>query len=405
MELSVAYTFAPDLMPRLAAFPEVREVYGKMDRDVVGGGRSSYTLRRTGRSAIRRAVRSAHEHGIEFNYLVNGAGLGGIEQTRAGQRSIRRLLDFLADIDVDAVTVASPLLGRIIRSAYPQFKMRVSAFAMVSTPAKANQWEDLGADTICVSAIAANRDFERLQRLRESVSCRLQLIVNASCLLECAWEPTHMQVLTQSSRRGDASNGFCLDYCVLQCSRARLRDPVNFIRACWIRPEDLHVYEQLGYQYFKILERSCPTDLLLTRVGAYVARRFDGNLYELVGPMATINRKLEATLAQRMRMIMSMFRPHKVKLSSLLAFRDYMNAVIVHDYSAESAPIYMDNRALDGFLEQVRGHGCRAIDCESCGVCRDAAEAALRVDPTYRQETLSQAETLNDGLESGALWW
>ena len=43
---------------------------------------------------------------------------------------------------------------------------------------------------------------------------------------------------------------FCLDY--------RLREPVNYVRANWIRPEDLHHYESLGFHNFKIVERNTP---------------------------------------------------------------------------------------------------------------------------------------------------
>ena len=32
----------------------------------------------------------------------------------------------------------------------------------------------------------------------------------------------------------------------------------NFLRANWIRPEDLHLYEEIGYENFKIVERNTP---------------------------------------------------------------------------------------------------------------------------------------------------
>lgn len=404
MKFSVAHTFEPGLVPRLAAFPEVREVFGKMDRDIVGGGRSTYTLRRIGKSTIRAAVDESHRHGISFNYLINGATLGGIEQTRKGIRAIRRLLDFLSDSGVDAVTVASPFLARIVRRRYPHFKIRASAFAVVDSATKARVWEDLGADAICVSGIACNRNFPRLERIRRAVSCELQLIVNASCLPGCAYELTHMNLLTQSSRSGRGGDGFCLDYCFLHCSRERLRDPVNYIRSIWIRPEDLGIYEDLGYSYFKILERSCPADLLVKRVAAYAGGSFAGNLYELVAPVAAIKKELNATRFQRLRMVWSMFKPHKIKLRSLLAVHDYSRAAIPHDYSAETGPVYIDNAALDGFLDGLRTRNCPENDCESCDYCSAVAHKAVRIDTTYRTQTLAAAETLNEGAESGTLW-
>ena len=82
MKLSVAYTFDPGLMAKLSKYPEVYEVFGKLTRDIIGGGRSSYTLRKINESAIRKTVHEAHKYNIKFNYLLNGATLNGIEQTR-----------------------------------------------------------------------------------------------------------------------------------------------------------------------------------------------------------------------------------------------------------------------------------------------------------------------------------
>jgi len=59
-------------------------------------------------------------------------------------------------------------------------------------------------------------------------------------------------------------------------------EPVNYVRANWIRPEDLGLYEKLGFHNFKIVERNTPTPILLERVRAYAARRYDGNLLDLV---------------------------------------------------------------------------------------------------------------------------
>jgi collagenase-like PrtC family protease len=136
MNFSVAYTFDASIISKLARFPEVHEIYGKLDRDIVGGGRSAYTLSKTSRSDVAQAVKEAHSHHIAFNYLLNGATLNGIEQTRSGQREIRCLLDWLAGMAVDSVTVASPYLLRLVKTQYPQFKVRVSVFAMVDSPGK-----------------------------------------------------------------------------------------------------------------------------------------------------------------------------------------------------------------------------------------------------------------------------
>jgi collagenase-like PrtC family protease len=404
MKLSVAYTFDPGLMAKLSKYPEVYEVFGKLTRDIIGGGRSSYTLRKINESAIRNTVHEAHKYNIQFNYLLNGATLNGIEQTRKGQRKLRNLLEFLLLSDVDSITVASPYLLRLIKKQYPKFKVRASAFAMVATPDKARQWEDMGADTICISAIATNRNFKNLEKMKRSVSCELQLIANASCLTDCSHEITHMNMLTNSSRTNDRNKGFCLDYCFLNCSKKRLEDPVNFIKSVWIRPEDIHIYEDLGFSNFKILERSCPTELLIRRVDAYVKREFSGNLLELVAPVAHIKKEQDASLSQRLRVIFSMFKPSKAKISTLLATKEYMEQVILHDFDKLTTPIYIDNKKLDGFLKEIMKRDCKNSLCSECLYCNSIASNQVVYNEDYRVKILKLARELDKGLISSSHW-
>ena len=406
MQLSVAYTFEPGILKRLARFPHVKEVYGCRGSDFIGSGRASYTLRPVSSPGIESAVREAHAEGIFFNYLLNAASLYGMEQTREGNRRIRRIIDRLSLWGVDALTVSLPYLLRIIKKHYPALRVRIGAFAVVDSPEKARQWEDLGADTLCLSAIACNRDFERLSRIRSSVQCGLQLIANASCLPSCAWENTHMHVLTQGSLKNHRLRGFCFDYCFVQCSKKRLEDPVNIIRSIWIRPEDLSVYEQIGYRDFKLVERSCPGDLLIRRVAAYSEGKFNGNLWELVAPVAWISRGQKAPLSSIARMLSMLIRPRFIRIASMLALKRYSELVIPHDFSKETAGVFIDNGLLDGFLEGLRAMDCgrRVRACDNCDYCAKWAKKAVSIDEAWRKKALTLANELDDGVVSGDAW-
>jgi collagenase-like PrtC family protease len=404
MELSVAYSFNPGLIDRLSKFKEVKEIYGKLAKDIIGGGRTSYTLRNITKTTIYKTVKEAHKHNISFNYLLNGATLNGLEQTIKGQKQIRRLLNFLTDANVDSVTVASPLLLRIIKRQYPHLKVRISVFAVVNSPEKAIKWEQMGADTICISAIACNRNFDLLKKIRKSVNCGLQLIVNASCLSDCTYELTHMNLLTNSSKIGDINNGFCFDYCLLHCFQKRFEDPVNYIKSIWIRPEDLSIYEEIGYDNFKIVERSCPSDLIIKRVEAYVNRSFNGNLLELVAPVAHIKKEQRASLKQRARIVRAMLQPYKLKIKSLLGVKKYMENVIFHEFSKENAPVYIDNKSLDNFLQEILKINCHTKLCSECKYCDKIAEKLVKYNEDYRNECISLGNKLNDGIDTSSHW-
>ena len=69
VNLSVAYTFDSSIIEQLARFPEVKEIYGKLDKDIVGGGRSTYTLSKTTNKDVALAVEKAHSYNIAFNYI------------------------------------------------------------------------------------------------------------------------------------------------------------------------------------------------------------------------------------------------------------------------------------------------------------------------------------------------
>lgn len=404
MKLSVAYTFEPGLIEKLRNFAEVKEIYGKLTSDFIGGGRSSYTLQNTSYKELKKAVDTAHSHSITFNYLANGATLDGTEQTRQGRNRIRNYLNMLDRIGVDALTVASPFLLKIIKKKYPQFKVRVSAFACVDSVRKAKQWEEMGADIICISAISCNRNFTLLKALRKSVRCDLQLIVNTSCIQYCAYELTHMNLLTQSSRNTHKLKGFCLDYCFLHCSRKKLYDPVLYIRSIWIRPEDLTIYEKIGYDNFKIVERSCSGDLLVKRVKAYADRNFDGNLMELVSPIAQIKKELKPSRMQYIKMLMTMAKPWHIKISSMLSIKKYIEEVMIHDFSYEKSPLYIDNKKLDGFIDGLLKKNCCLDDCETCSYCFSWFKKTVRIDESYRINALNMADSLEKGLADGSMW-
>lgn len=406
MKLSVAYGFQPGLLDRLSVLPDVKEIYGCCGADFIGSGRSAYTLRPVSKSRLVDTIVQAHAKGINFNYLLNTASLYGIEQTRNGQRAIRQILDHLMESHVDAVTVAVPLLLSIIKKHYPDLKVRVGAFALIDNATKAKLWQDSGADTLCLSAISCNRNFERLQSIRAAVTCELELIANASCLPGCIWEQTHMHLLSQSSTKNHALKGFCFDYCFVKCSRERLKDAVNYIRSIWIRPEDLIIYENIGFHNFKIVERSCPSDLLIRRVEAYSNRRFDGNLWELIAPIALVKTEQKVSWLTYARMVSLLVRPRIIKPGAILDMKKFSETLIPHEFSRELAGVYIDNVDLRGFLPGLlhRTEKCNSKGCETCGYCMSWARKAVSVRKTWQEKALAISCRLDEGVATGAHW-
>jgi collagenase-like PrtC family protease len=129
----------------------------------------------------------------------------------------------------------------------------------------------------------------------------------------------------------------------------RFSDPVEFIRAPWIRPEDVGAYEEIGIDCFKIAERSQETSWILRAANAYASRKYDGDLLDIINFPEGLY-----------RFILSQQFPQR-------------------DLPDRLKPV-IDNRKLDGFLEFFRENTCRDRSCDDCGYCERVAEKVLTVD-------------------------
>lgn len=401
MRFTVATNFDDRLIEELKGSPVV-ELFGKLPRDFVGGGRASYMLSPLSRGRLEGHVREARRRGIRFNYLLNAACLGNREFTRRGQREIERLLEWLGEIVVEAVTVSVPSLLEIVKKRYPRFYVRVGVFAQVDDVRKAKAWEELGADGITLNPLAVNRNFDLLREIRRAIKCELQLIPNADCLQSCFMAPYHMVGLSHASQSGYSP--FMIDYCFLKCTALRLEEPVNYIRAVWIRPEDLGLYESLGYRDFKILERNAPTEVMVRRVKAYAERRYEGNLLDLIQPYAYRShdhpkRYWGGGLLWNAWYFLKPFlvNPKRLLLLRRLAERRGMLR------PPPEQGVFIDNRTLDGFLASFPQERCAAKDCASCRYCFEWAARVVQIDPAYRRECLALYREVLEDLCGGGM--
>lgn len=405
MKLSVACNFDDALLEGLKGYP-VYEIYGKLTSDYFGGGRPSFYLPEVDRPALARFVKKTHAAGIGFNYLLNASAMGNTEFTREGQRSMEELLDWLDETGVDSVTVANVFFLRLVKKRHPRLKVRVSSHRYTDNARKVRFWVDNGADYIVVSEVNIHREFKVLESLKQAAGdVELQLIVNNWCRQDCAIAGNHAVNLSSASQKG--SKGFPLDYSSLVCNELRLREPVNYLRANWIRPEDLHLYEDMGFHNFKIVERNTPTQILLERVKAYSGRRYDGNLLDLVQnysyPVEKVGKKGEDAWSTR-RMLKYFIKPQAVNLLKFTKVIDFGQTASVLFPRRGPNPVQIDNRALDGFLDRFKKTGCQDLDCEKCQYCHRWAEKTVKIDPAWKEKMLALYKDLLHDIDGGSFW-
>lgn len=384
---SLATSFEDELIDGVKDFG-VEQLYGKVEGDGFGGGRPNFLVPKIGWARFRRHVENAKQNGIGFDYLLNAADGGtGDVATPEGYTRLRRLLDRLVDSGVEWVTVVSPLFLRIIVKHTP-LKVRVSVFSRVDDERKVLSWFDEGAHRIVLDSMLVNRDPKRLAALSRLAAGgtkgplgELELLVNNRCELGCAWAPCHSIDLGASSRREVPAP----DACYFQCHSNFVDQPSRLLMQDWIRPEDLGMYEELGYSLFKIAGRGCTTSELINRTRAYAERRYDGNLMDLlrrghvnVDAVTGIN----ALVKGGFRRLLGLARA----AAPARAIED---------------EIVIDNRALDGYLDLVfRKGGCLPGKCRHCDFCSHWAAGSVR----FPKNLAAKIQNVDRGLVTGELW-
>ena len=389
MNLSVPTNWQPDLLDGINK-SKVVEIYGKLDKDPIGGGRPSSILPHIDKRQVKDYILKVHQYGLKFNYLLNAVCLGNIEWTAAGQKQIRGFLDWLSAIGVDTVTVSLPYLLELVKKQYPHFETKVSVCAQVADPLQAKYWQDLGADTITLSPWALNRDFKSLREIRRTVKCKLQLYANTRCLSGCPFVQYHYSSHSHSSRTNDKS--FFINYFRFSCDYLILKQPWRLIAASWIRPEDLKHYEEVGINSAKLSDRSMKTEHIQRIVEAYTMEKYDGNLMDLfINP----EKRLETG------------RGRAIKKSKFLFYLFKINLFDIHrllDQVPNSDPTFLDNGKLDGFLKFFIEGKCSRTNCAECGYCRDIANKALSMPDDYRSKLIYLYEDLLKSIIDGTMF-
>jgi len=394
MRLTVPANYDAAILPQLKQYGAF-ELYGKLPFDITGGGRPSYMATALSKKGLASYIDAVHKNGLEFNYLMNAACFGNEEWTRPFHRKLDALLHWLTDLKVETLTISAPYLVQIVKKRFPHFKVKVGIYAQVDTVKRARYWEDLGCDTINLESFSINRDFETLIKIRQAVKADLVLIANHFCQPNCPYQIQHQNGHAHAS---GLNPSFYIDYPLMQCQKNRLTHKELFITAGWIRPEDIHRYEAIGYQTFKLLERNIPSDVLVERAQAYHERRYEGNLADLLLSWGFKKRPPKFSPVHMLRA----FRFWKMPLGLAPTALQFMKGQGMLLYTQEKNPVHIDTRAIPAdFLDRFQKGNCNMQDCTACGYCGRIAEKAVTIDPAFLDQILPVYEKLENTLVSG----
>ncbi len=388
MKLSVGTNWDPKLIPALACYDEVEDVYAKLSVDLIGGGRPAYIIPKVDRKQAADHIKACHDYGIGFSYLLNASCLNGREFDSAWRCEFETLLDDLVEMGITRVTIAIPYLIEIVKSRHPNLNVTVSSFAQVNSVERAQRFVRFGADEIVLDFLAIQRDFKLLASMARNVDARFIALANHTCLYQCPSRSYHANLSSHSSQNGACErcgngDGPILDYCVLECLHTKLNDPTEMLRSQWIRPEDLWHYEEIGIEKFKLVDRARSTEWILRVVDAYTKRKTpSNNLLDILNAVGSGGLPF-----------VDFSEFHKVEASSEKLNRT-VGTLAIKQF------LHLDNRELDGFLDRVKKIDCRLMDCETCGICEETATRAFGMNPNLPPELASQFPAIKSELES-----
>ena len=290
--------------------------------------------------------------------------MGNMEWHKKTHRELLQHLDWLSNAGVDSVTVVIPYLLELIKHQFPHLKVEVSTIAHVGSVARAKLFESMGASSIILDP-NINRDFKLLKAIRSAVKCELGVLTNSLCLYQCPYEHYCHNTLGHASQSYNQLNGFYLDYCVLHCALSKLSDTSQLIKSRWIRPEDTHIYEEIGMDFLKISGRAMPTEWIINATAAYSSRNYQGNLYDILNTLTPKLRKAKSNRASKQTTTI-----------------------------ASPPKVYINNQALEGFLDFFKKQDCLS-ECSYCNHCQKIADKVVKFD---RSEANSFISVLNKFL-------
>jgi len=305
----------------------VKEVYGSIPNDMLGGVREDSRLSNISWKDIAKFSMLAKLNYIEVCYAINSPAIT-TEMCSKWIKEFQAGLQRLEDMGITHIIVASPAFAEFVKIYFP------AMFIIGSTVMNLDSVNKISALSNLFSRICPSTDRNRDKKfLRKSAEfCEdLEILVNEMCLFRCPWRNYHYVQEALNKYFWSTTKVFQLqNFPINKCWERFVSVPHEILKSRWIRPEDISAYEEFGIEWFKLSGRTLSESWILNTVKAYLSRKYEGNLLDLF-PIVAGSLKREKNTVRS---------------------------------------IYIDNSRMDGFCEKFFEHdcfsGCIESECNSC---------------------------------------
>lgn len=257
----------------------VGEVYGNiLSEEMIGNGRGYLENTCDSFDRFVEYVQYLNSKNIKFNYTLNASCLSNFDIENKSRLKIIKYIDKLISIGVRSFTISSLPLVQLLKYIYgTDVSITLSTIANINSVHRAIEAERLGVSVLVIGE-DETRNIPLLKEIRQAVKCKLEIIVNSMCIWNCIYRQSHYNALAHMT----AQNQDALAYFPNQCYKEKKRNPVEYIKMPWIRPEDLKYYVGMGIDIFKIIGRElldkAKWDKMLE---VYCKEKYSGNLLDL----------------------------------------------------------------------------------------------------------------------------
>lgn len=292
MLFAVGYQLsAPDEAPFSDLVGRYREHIGEIyfPWGDMPSGRAPLTKRRgyvdwTGQQRLEEDLVRLREMGLRLDLLFNANCYGGEAVSQHLQHQVISVLDHLGDLvgGVETVTTTSPAIAWVIKQEFPEVELRASVNMRIGTVRGMEYVAHLFDGYYVQRDNQRNLEYVRgLKEWADAAGKRLYLLANSGCLANCSGQSFHDNLVAHEAQVDESlkMEGFrphtCWNF---------LADPRHWpavLQSTWIRPEDLHHYEEF-FPLVKLATRmhACPEAV----ISAYARRQWRGNLLDLFEP-------------------------------------------------------------------------------------------------------------------------
>ncbi|QAT16964.1 hypothetical protein BU251_04075 [Candidatus Velamenicoccus archaeovorus] len=294
LKLSIPYNNDLALMKWAIATGGIYEIYFAGPE---GDDHSNQYLntRKASSGEIRQLIALCHRHKIKRNLLLNKR-INFFDDLKRIGRYVKALED---SGGITSITLADPCIVPFLRKMFPKIALQSSVYMNIDSEHKIKEAVKMGMTEFTLD-VSCNRDARALDAIRAGrkhlPAVTIKLLANHGCYLHCFYGGRHAEwpVLMEAARTMLQEGAGCyVGFMLKDGCQFATQEPADEIRRPYLRPEDLAFFEENGWaDGIKIAYRKDDSRLLKTKISAYLARSFKGDLFTLApsnkGPLPFI---------------------------------------------------------------------------------------------------------------------